>query len=98
MDRYGNKTGGRRAGTPNKKTKELVELMGDYSPLEALLEIAQDSRTPLDVKVKVNLDLMNYIYPKRKSIETKEQLNFSIVNPDAFSKISNYLELENKDL
>lgn len=93
MDRYGNKTGGRGAGTPNKKTKELIELMGDYSPLEALLEIAQDSRTPLDIKVKVNLDLMNYVYPKRKSIETREQVNLQIINPEAYNNINNYLEM-----
>lgn len=61
MDKDGNKTGGRQKGTPNKKTQELLELMGDYSPLEALLKIAQDMKTPLDIKVKVNLDLMGYI-------------------------------------
>lgn len=93
MDKYGNKTGGRKAGTPNKKTKELLELMGDYSPLEALLEIAQDSRTPLDIKVKVNLDLMNYIYPKRKSIETKEQVKLEFSNPRSYQKINDYLNV-----
>ncbi len=93
MDKYGNKTGGRQKGTPNKKTKEIIELMGDYSPLEALLNIVQSNKTPIDIKVKVNLDLMNYIYPKRKSIESKEQIDLNITNPDMCNKIDGYLKM-----
>ena len=65
----GIKTGGRKAGTPNKKTTELIELLGDYNPITRLIEIAKDENTPLDMQVKINLDLMPYIYPKRKSID-----------------------------
>ena len=36
-DKFGNKTGGRQKGTPNRKTKELIELLGDYNPAESLL-------------------------------------------------------------
>ena len=69
MARNGIKTGGRKAGTPNKKTTELMELLGDYNPITRLIEIAKDENTPLDMQVKINLDLMPYIYPKRKSID-----------------------------
>lgn len=65
----GTKTGGRKAGTPNKKTTELIELLGDYNPITRLIEIAKNENTPLDMQVKINLDLMPYIYPKRKSID-----------------------------
>ena len=65
----GIKTGGRKAGTPNKKTTELLELLGDYNPITRLIEIVKDENTPLDMQVKINLDLMPYIYPKRKSID-----------------------------
>ena len=32
MDKQGNKTGGRQKGTPNRKTRELLELLGEYDP------------------------------------------------------------------
>ena len=63
------KTGGRAKGTPNKKTTELIELLGDYNPIIRLIEIAKDENTSLDMQVKINLDLLPYIYPKRKSID-----------------------------
>ena len=68
MARNGTKTGGRKKGTPNKKTTELMELLGDYNPIVRLIEIAKDENTSLDMQVKINLDLLPYIYPKRKSI------------------------------
>ena len=73
-----------------KKTMDLIERMGDYNPLEALLNIAQDDDTPTDIKVKINIDLMGYIYPKRKSIEVKDKIQFEI-NPDDSQEIQNYL-------
>ena len=84
---------GRKKGTPNKKTQDLCELMGDYSPLVALLNIAQDTKTPLDIKVKVNLDLMGYIYPKRKSIGCQDMINVQVVNAQSSNKIEEYLKL-----
>lgn len=78
MDKYGNKTGGRQKGTPNKKTADLLERLGNYNPVDALLAISQDENTPLDIQVKINLDLMNYIYPKRKSVDFNDKIDFSI--------------------
>ena len=72
MDKQGNKTGGRQKGTPNKNTKELMELLGDYNPAESLLEILQSERIPVDLRIKIHMDLMSYIYPKRKSVESKK--------------------------
>lgn len=78
MDKYGNKTGGRQKGTPNKKTVDLLERLGNYNPLDALLAISQDEDTPLEIQVKINLDLMNYVYPKRKSVEFNDKIDVSI--------------------
>ena len=69
MARNGIKTGGRKKGSLNKKTTELMELLGDYNPIVRLIEIAKDENTSLDMQVKINLDLLPYIYPKRKSID-----------------------------
>ncbi len=65
----GKKTGGRKKGTLNKATQDLFEIMGNYSPLLRLLEIAQDDETPIDTQIKINLDLLPYIYPRRKNVE-----------------------------
>ena len=78
MDKHGNKTGGRQKGTPNKRTADLLERLGNYNPLDALLAISQDEDTPLEIQVKINLDLMNYVYPKRKSVEFKDKIDVSI--------------------
>ena len=92
MDKQGNKTGGRQKGTPNKKTQELLDLMGNYSPLESLLSIVQSDRVPIDLKIKINLDLMGYLYPKRKCIESKEQV-LLFTNPETVEDVTGYLDI-----
>ena len=69
MARNGTKTGGRKKGTPNKRTLNFIDNLNDYDPLKSLLKIVQDDNTPLDTRIKINLDLLPYIYPKRKSID-----------------------------
>lgn len=63
------KTGGRTAGTPNKKTERLMDLLGEYG-IEPIKEIVNllPSLTPKE-QVDVYRDLLSYIYPKRKAIE-----------------------------
>ena len=73
MAKDGTKTGGRKKGTPNKRTLDFVENLGNYNPLESLLRIVQDETTPLDTKIRINLDLLPYIYPKRKAIELRDK-------------------------
>jgi len=63
---------------PNKRTADLLERLGNYNPLDALLAISQDEDTPLEIQVKINLDLMNYVYPKRKSVEFNDKFDVSI--------------------
>lgn len=62
------KTGGRTKGTPNKKTLVLLDELGDFNPvkeLKNLFKITDDE----DIKLKICLDLMKYIYPQRKAVE-----------------------------
>ena len=69
MAKDGTKTGGRKKGTPNKRTLNFVDNLNNYDPLKSLLKIVKDENTPLDTRIKINLDLLPYIYPKRKSID-----------------------------
>ena len=40
-----------------------------FSQTASQIIIAEDENTSLDMQVKINLDLLPYIYPKRKSID-----------------------------
>lgn len=68
------KTGGRKAGTPNKRTEDLVErlkqAMGeDWCPIVAMARIAGDPETSLDMRVRCLSEVAPYVQPKRRAIE-----------------------------
>ena len=67
------KTGGRKAGTPNKKTVELLARLSemDWDPLRELHELAKEARAAGDLAaaIKANVGVLNYVYPKRRSID-----------------------------
>jgi len=67
----GHKTGGRRAGTPNKKTREVTELLRSLNcdPIEGMVRIAQDERCSLELRGRMFSDLAQYVYPKRRATE-----------------------------
>lgn len=67
----GIKTGGRVAGTPNKKTQDLQERLQELGvdPVTGLAAIAKDITAPLELRAKVQMELMAYMYPKRKALD-----------------------------
>ena len=67
----GLRTGGRRVGTPNKRTLEAAERLAelDCDPLEGMAKIAMDKRTPLELRARMLAELVPYLYPKRKAVE-----------------------------
>ena len=64
------KTGGRKKGTPNKRTAELQEILGDFNPAEKLMELYNKPTTKDDLKAMICKELMKYIYPQRKAVDT----------------------------
>lgn len=94
------KTGGRQKGTPNRRTlvlQSVTEAMGMDVPrrLAELLPQLEPGK-----QADVLLDLMGYLYPKRKSIEhsgpdgnpiqveaTRADLRKLIANPEALSAL-----------
>lgn len=68
-----NKTGGRQAGTPNKRTAELVERLEALGcdPIEGMAHIAMDSRNPPELRGRMYAELAGYLFPKRKAVEMK---------------------------
>ena len=71
----GERRGGRTAGTPNKRTVELVERLAELAcdPVEGLVRIANDPATDAALRARVYADLLPYLYPKRKSVEVSGQ-------------------------
>lgn len=71
----GRKTGGRQAGTPNKRTQDLqgrLEALG-VDPVEGLAAIAGDASAPLELRARVQMELMAYVYPKRRALDVNAQ-------------------------
>ena len=62
------KIGGRRKGTPNKKTSEIIERLKDEDIVGSLLEIANTTEKE-EIKLKVYIELMKYVYPQRKAVD-----------------------------
>ena len=70
---------GRKKGSLNKKTVLLQEILeaASYCPVEEILKILNEKNPkkmlmPSD-RVRFNLELMSYIYPKRKAIEVRQE-------------------------
>lgn len=84
------KTGGRTKGTPNRATAALKDKLAalGYDPLEELVTIAQDPKTPVVIKVHIGEGLMPYVYPKRKPEDSSSHerlainINTNLDNPD----------------
>lgn len=60
------KSGGRKVGSLNKRTEDLLQIMEEsgYNPLKSLL--AKYNDLPPEEQLKIDLKLMEYVYPKLK--------------------------------
>jgi hypothetical protein len=67
----GHKTGGWKAVTPNRKAREITELLESlgHSPIEAMVRIAPNPKASLELRGRMNAELAQYVYPKRKAVE-----------------------------
>ena len=67
----GRKTGGRTAGTPNKRTLDVIERLDEFGcdPIEGMAKIALDPQTPIELRARMFSDLAQYVAPKRRAVE-----------------------------
>jgi|SRR5579875_320882 hypothetical protein len=67
----GHKTGGRKAGTPNRQTKEINALLDSLGcdPIEGMVRIAQNPKARLELRGRMYAELAQYVHAKRKAIE-----------------------------
>lgn len=95
------KTGGRRSGTPNKKSVAMAEILEScgLDPVKKLVNEILPALEP-EGQAKVLLELTTYLYPKRKAIEVSgpsganipvsHKVDFSAIakeNPDAIEAL-----------
>lgn len=87
----GQKTGGRKAGTPNKRSQEVAERLADMGidPIERLALIAAmaeqdaqaaepDARLPfIQLAKDCYKELAQYVAPKRKAVEHSGSIGIS---------------------
>ncbi len=67
----GAKTGGRKKGTPNRKTQAVIDKLADLDcdPIEGMAKIAADEKNSPELRGRMFSELAQYIAPKRKAIE-----------------------------
>ena len=67
----GRKTGGRVVGTPNRKTKEIAELLESLGcdPIAGMARIAMEEKNSPELRGRMYAELAQYVYPKRKAVE-----------------------------
>jgi hypothetical protein len=94
------KTGGRKTGTPNRKTAALKSIVDELGlDVPSRLRELLPNLSP-EKQADVLLDLMSYLYPKRKAIEhsgpdgspiqiqpNRENLKRLIADPETFSAL-----------
>lgn len=65
------KTGGRKAGTPNRRTVEVQQKLDALGcdPIEGMAQLAMDDTNPPELRARMFAELAQYVAPKRKAIE-----------------------------
>ena len=69
----GRKTGGRKAGTPNRATaarNAMIAAAGD-TPLEFLLSVMRDHNAPMDVRLEAAKAAAPYMHARLASVTHK---------------------------
>jgi hypothetical protein len=71
------RTGGRRKGTPNKRTQDVIERLRelDCDPIEGMARIAMDEGAPIETRARMDAELAQYIAPKRKAVEMAAEIS-----------------------
>jgi hypothetical protein len=67
----GHKTGGRVAGTPNRRTQEVADLLESLGcdPIEGMARIAMNEAHSPELRGRMFAELAQYVAPKRKAVE-----------------------------
>lgn len=73
------KTGGRQKGTPNKKTAEFKQVLGDFDTVREMVKLFYTTEKD-DLKVAICKEFLKYEYPQRKAIELAQEVELPVIN------------------
>lgn len=88
------KTGGRKAGTRNKKTAELIKAVeeGGITPLDYLLSVLRDEEKPENIRLQAARDSAPYVHQKLQSLEVQSNVTTNHVVSDKPLDIDEWIE------
>ena len=72
---------GRKAGTPNKRTKTIEEKLATLGcdPIAAMARLAMDENEPSGLRFAALKELAQYVAPKRKAVEISSAENQTVL-------------------
>lgn len=70
----GERRGGRQKGTPNKKTLNFIDDLGNFKPVEELLNLFAKTEDDI-LKFSIIKEILKYVYPQRKAVEVSTNEN-----------------------
>lgn len=73
----GERRGGRKPGTPNKRTADVAERLAALGcdPIAGMARIAKNPKNPIELRGRMYAELAQYIAPKRRATEHSGDIN-----------------------
>jgi hypothetical protein len=67
----GERRGGRKKGTPNKRTAEVTERLAELGcdPIEGMARLAMDEANAPELRGRMYSELAGFVAPKRRAVE-----------------------------
>ena len=79
----GERRGGRQKGTPNKKTLNFIDELGNFKPVQELLNLFAYT-TDENLKFAIIKEILKYVYPQRKAVEMTAMIESTETTQEAF--------------
>lgn len=79
----GERRGGRQKGTPNKRTLNFIDELGNFKPVKELLVLYATSEDD-NLKFSIIKEILKYVYPQRKAVDITATVDASESTQEAF--------------
>jgi hypothetical protein len=76
---------GRKKGTPNKKTRQFLEELGDFSTVKEMIKLFLATEDD-GIKFSILKEFLKYEYPQRKAVEMNATFDTTETTQEAFLK------------
>lgn len=75
----GKKTGGRKKGTPNKKTCDFIIAKGNFATIEEMINLYHSTEKE-EIKFAICKEFLKYEFPQRKAVEMTGDIAMPEIN------------------